>query len=156
MNINATLLGQMITFLLFVLFTKKYVWPPLTVALRTRQEKIAEGLAAAERGHKDLALAQEKAVVQIRTSKEDAAKIVEMARKQGVQILEQAKLDAVAQGNKVKLKVEADIEQMYAKAQERLRESAARMAILGAQKVLSQKCDEAANQELLDSLVKEL
>lgn len=156
MNINATLLGQMITFLLFVVFTKKFVWPFITQALRERQEKIAEGLAAAERGHKDLALAQDKATAQIRASKEDASKIVEEARKHASKIVDDAKQDALVEADKVKLKTEADIEQMVASAQEALRLSAAKMAIFGAEKVLSRKLDEAANQELLDALVKEI
>lgn len=156
MNINATLLGQMITFLLFVEFTRRFVWPFLQKALRERQEKIAEGLAAAERGHKDLALAQENATKQIRQTKEEAAKIIEEAKKHGAQIIENAKEEAVLEGDKVKAKVEADIEQMMFKAQDSLRQQAAKMALIGAQKVLAKNIDEAANQELLDSLVKEL
>lgn len=156
MEFNATLIGQMITFLLFVLFTKRFVWPYITQALRERQEKIAEGLAAAERGHRDLALAQEQAVKQIRESKAEGVKIVDDARKHAAKIIDDAKKDALAEGDKVKQKIEADIEQMYARAQETLRQSAARMAIFGAEKVLSRQLDEAANQELLDALVKEI
>ncbi len=156
MNINATLLGQMITFMLFILFTKKYVWPPLTQALRERQEKIADGLAAAERGHHDLALAKERAAQNLRTSKEEAAKIIEEAKKYASQIVENAKQEASVEGDKVKLRAQSDIDQMVANAQEGLRLSAAKMAIFGAGKVLSQKIDEAANQDLLDSLVREL
>jgi F-type H+-transporting ATPase subunit b len=155
-NINLTLLGQMITFLLFVMFTKHFVWPFLQQALRERQEKIADGLAAAERGHKDLALAQENATKQIRSTKEEAAKIIEEAKKHALQIIENAKEEAVLEGDKVKTKVEADIEQMMAKAQDGLRQKAAKMALLGAEKVLGKNIDEAANQDLLDSLVRGL
>ncbi len=156
MNINMTLLGQMITFLLFVLFTKKYVWPHLTDALAERQQKIADGLAAAERGHKDLEIAQSTAVEKIRMAKAEAMQIVDDAKKQATLVVENAKKEALEEGVKLREKTQADLEQMAVQAHEALRVKAAQMAILGAEKVLQSKIDQAANQELIESLVKEL
>ncbi|HET9844015.1 MAG TPA: F0F1 ATP synthase subunit B [Gammaproteobacteria bacterium] len=156
MNINATLLGQMITFLLFVLFTKRYVWPYLQNSLRERQEKIAEGLAAAERGHHDLVLAQEAAVKKIKEGKEEASRIIEEAKKQATHLIEIAKQNAITEADRLRGKAQVDIEHMVTQAQETLRRQAAKIAVLGAEKILARQIDEAANQELLEDLVREI
>lgn len=156
MNIGLTLFGQMITFLLFVLFTKKYVWPPLEKALAERQAKIAEGLAAAARGHHDLALAQSAATKQIREAKQTALHIVEEAQKQATALIEAAKERAHEEGSRLLKKSEHDVEQMVVQAKEGLRKQVSRIALLGAEKILSRHIDAAANQDLLDKLADEI
>src|SRR5690554_8146953 len=93
-----TLIGQMISFALFVWFCMKFVWPPVTQAMRERQAKIAEGLDAANRAERDLELAQEKATSQMRESKEQAAEIIENANERANQIIDEAKVAAKAEG----------------------------------------------------------
>ena len=89
MNLNATLLGESIAFIVFVWFTMKYVWPPLNGAIEERQNKIADGLAASERAEKDLELAQEKATEQLKEAKAQAAEIIEQAKKRATQIVDE-------------------------------------------------------------------
>lgn len=92
MNLNATILGQAIAFVLFVLFCMKYVWPPLMAAIEKRQKEIADGLASAERAHKDLDLAKASATDQLKKAKAEAQVIIEQANKRRSQILDEAKL----------------------------------------------------------------
>ena len=91
MNINLTLIGQMVAFVGFVVFCMKFVWPPIIAAMQERADKIADGLAAADRANHDLELAKEKAVERLREAKEEAAGIVESANKRGNQLVEEAK-----------------------------------------------------------------
>ena len=93
MNLNATILGQAIAFVLFVLFCMKYVWPPLMVAIEKRQKEIADGLASAERAHKDLDLAKASATDQLKKAKAEAQVIIEQANKRRSQILDEAKAE---------------------------------------------------------------
>lgn len=94
MNLNATILGQAIAFVLFVLFCMKYVWPPLMAAIEKRQKEIADGLASAERAHKDLDLAKASATDQLKKAKAEAQVIIEQANKRRAQILDEAKTEA--------------------------------------------------------------
>ena len=91
MNINLTLIGQMVAFVCFVVFCMKFVWPPIIAAMREREKKIADGLAAADRANHDLELAQEKAVERLKEAKNEAAGIVDSANKRANQIVEEAK-----------------------------------------------------------------
>ena len=90
-NINLTLIGQMIAFVCFVMFCMKYVWPPILAAMAEREKKIADGLAAADRASHDLELAQEKAVERLKEAKQEAAGIIDAANKRGIQLVEEAK-----------------------------------------------------------------
>ena len=100
MNFNATLIGQMITFGLLVLFTMKYVWPPIIQAMQDRQKRIADGLASAERGVHEQELAQAKAAQMLKEAKQQAADIVAQANKRANEIIEQSKLDARTEGSR--------------------------------------------------------
>ena len=102
MNINLTLIGQMIAFVCFVVFCMKYVWPPILAAMAEREEKIADGLAAADRASHDLELAQEKAVERLKEAKTEAAGIIDAANKRGSQMVEEAKGAAVVEADRVK------------------------------------------------------
>lgn len=152
MNINLTLIGQMIAFALFVIFCMKYVWPPIIAAMKERAEKIADGLEAADRASKDLELAQDRAVHQMREAKEEAATIIDAANKRASQIVEEAKDTAREEGERLKLAAQAEIEQEVNRAKEQLRGQVASLAIAGAEKVLQASIDESAHKELVEKL----
>ncbi len=156
MNINATILGQAIAFAFFVWFCMKFVWPPVTTALRERQKKIADGLDAAERAERDLELAKEKAAQELRHGKEQAASIIDQANKRANQIIEEAKEQAVTEGDRLKAAAQADIDQEVNRAKEALRAQVATLAVAGAEKILSKSVDKKAQAELVDKLAAEL
>ena len=156
MNINLTLFGQMIAFVAFVWFCMKFVWPPILAAMAEREQKIADGLAAADRASHDLELAKEKAVERLKEAKEEAAGIVDSANKRANQIVEEAKDAAVAEADRVKAAAQAEIEQETNRAREQLRSQVAALSLAGAEKVLGAAIDENAHRELVDKLASEL
>ncbi|MCB1678099.1 MAG: F0F1 ATP synthase subunit B [Halioglobus sp.] len=156
MNINLTLIGQMIAFVCFVVFCMKYVWPPIVAAMQERAEKIADGLAAADRASHDLELAQEKAVERLREAKEEAAGIIDAANKRGNQLVEEAKQAAVVEADRVKAAARAEIEQETNRAREQLRSEVAALTLAGAEKVLGAAIDQQAHAALIDQLAAEL
>ncbi len=156
MNINLTLIGQTISFALFVLFCMKFVWPALISVMEEREKKIADGLDAADRADKDLELAQKKATQQLREAKVDAAAIIEQANKRANQIVEEAKDQAVVEGDRLKASAQAQIEQEVNRAKEDLRGKVAALALAGAERVLGASIDETANSELVNQLAAEL
>lgn len=156
MNITATLIGQMLTFAIFVWFTMKFVWPPLSKALQDRQDKIADGLAAAERGRQELSLAQQRATQTIRESKDQAAEIIDHANLRAGQLIEEAKIKAREEAKYIGQQAQAEIDQKVNHAREALRKQVAAIAISGAEKILAHKIDEAANNEILEKLVGEI
>lgn len=156
MNINLTLIGQMLAFVCFVVFCMKYVWPPILAAMAEREKKIADGLAAADRASHDLELAREKAVERLREAKDEAAGIIESANKRGNQLIEEAKQAAVAEAERVKASARAEIEQETNRAREVLRGQVAALSLAGAEKVLGQVIDQNAHRELAEKLAAEL
>ncbi|MFC0142039.1 F0F1 ATP synthase subunit B [Erwinia mallotivora] len=156
MNINATILGQAIAFILFVAFCMKYVWPPLMAAVEKRQKEVAEGLASAERAKKDLDLAQANVTDQLNKAKEEAQVIIEQANKRRSQILDEAKTEAEQERNKIVTQAQAEIEAERKRAREELRSRVAMLAIAGAEKIIERSVDEAANSDIVDKLVAEL
>ncbi|KMJ45927.1 F0F1 ATP synthase subunit B [Xenorhabdus khoisanae] len=156
MNINATILGQAIAFVLFVLFCMKYVWPPIMAAIEKRQKEIADGLASAERAKKNLDLAQANASDQLKKAKADAQVIIEQANKQKAQIIDDAKVEAELERNKIVAQAHAEIEAERKRAREELRKQVAMLAIAGAEKIIERSVDEAANSDIVDKLVAEL
>ena len=156
MNINLTLIGQMVAFVCFVAFCMKFVWPPIIAAMAERAEKIADGLAAADRASHDLELAQEKAVERLKEAKHEAAGIVDSANKRAGQIVEEAKDAAVVESDRVKLSAQAEIEQEMNRAREELRGQVAALALSGAEKVLGSAIDQQAHAQLVDQLASEL
>jgi F-type H+-transporting ATPase subunit b len=155
-NINLTLIGQMVAFVCFVMFCMKYVWPPIIAAMQERADKIADGLAAADRASHDLELAQEKAVERLKEAKHEAAAIVDSANKRAGQIVEEAKEAAVVESDRVKHSAQAEIEQEMNRAREALRGQVATLALSGAEKVLGSAIDQTAHAELVDKLAAEL
>ncbi len=156
MNINVTLVVQMLVFAAFVWFTMKFVWPPLVKALEARQEKIADGLAAAERGRRELELAQHRAKDEMKQAKLLSADIVEKANRRAVQIVDEAKDDARQEGLKLAKIAEEQIAQEVNRAKDGLRHQVAALAVAGAEKILMREIDEQANRALLDNLIKEI
>ncbi len=156
MNINLTLIGQMITFALFVIFCMKYIWPPIVAAMQERAVKIADGLEAADRAGRDLELAQERATKRLHEAKEEASVIIEAANKRGSQIVEEAKDQAREEGNRLKTAAQAEIEQEVNRAKEQLRGQVGSLAIAGAEKVLEASIDENAHKALVEKLAASL
>lgn len=156
MNINATMLGQMIAFAFFVWFCMKYVWPPLTTALAERQKRIADGLEAADKAGKDLEQAQEKVSEQMKEAKTQAAGIIDQANKRATQIVEEAKNQGREEGQRMITGAQAEIEQEVNRAKEQLREQVASIAIAGAEKILEASIDEAAHAKLTEKLAESL
>ena len=156
MNINLTLIGQMIAFVCFVAFCMKYVWPPILAAMQEREQKIADGLAAADRASHDLELAKEKAVERLKEAKEEAAGIIDAANKRAGQLVDEAKDAAVAEADRVKASAQAEIEQETNRAREQLRGQVAALSLAGAEKVLGAAIDQEAHNELVEKLASEL
>ena len=156
MNINLTLIGQMVAFVCFVVFCMKYVWPPLLAAMQEREKKIADGLAAADRANHDLELAKEKAVERLREAKTEAAGIIDSANKRANQNVEEAKAAATVEADRVKASAQAEIEQETNRAREQLRAQVATLSLAGAEKVLGKTIDRNAHTELVDQLAAEL
>jgi F-type H+-transporting ATPase subunit b len=156
LNLNATLLGQMITFAIFVWFTMKYVWPPITQALEERQKKIADGLAAAERGTHELELAQHKATEYLRDAKINAADIIEQANKRAAQIVEAAKHQGRDEGQRLVTLAQAEIAREVESAKQVLLQQVASLAVQGAERILTKNINAAANQDLIDQLIEQI
>ncbi|MGD8643775.1 MAG: F0F1 ATP synthase subunit B [Chromatiales bacterium] len=156
MEINITLLGQMITFGLLVWFTMKKVWPPLLNAMQERQKRIADGLAAAERGKKEQELAESKIQDQLREAKQQAADIIAQAQKRGNEIVEEAKEAARSEGDRIKAAAGAEIEQEVNRAKEKLRAQVATIAVEGAERILKKEIDPKAHSQVLDDLVAQI
>lgn len=156
MNINLTLIGQTITFIVFVWFCMKFVWPPIMAALTERKQKIADGLAAAEKGKHDEELAKQRAAEVLKEAKVKAQEIIAQAEKRASEIVEGAKDTARAEGQRLVAAANAEIEQEVNRAREQLRGQVVSLAVAGAGKVLKREIDEKANEDLLKDLVAQL
>ncbi|SEM84272.1 F0F1 ATP synthase subunit B [Halomonas caseinilytica] len=156
MNINMTLIGQMIAFAIFVWFCIKYVWPPINNALHERQKKIADGLDAASRAARDLELAEQQAEETLRESKEQAAEILENAHKRSNQMIDEAREQARQEGERMIANAKTEIDQEVNRAKEELRGQVSRLAIVGAERILESSIDEKQHAKLVDKLAEEL
>ncbi|MDA8129610.1 MAG: F0F1 ATP synthase subunit B [Betaproteobacteria bacterium] len=156
MNFNATLIGQSITFIFFVWFCMKFVWPPIMNALDTRKKQIADGLAAADRGKHELELAARKAGDNMRDAKAQAAEVLAQAEKRAAQIIEEAKQAAKEEGDRQLAAAQANIEQEANRARESLREQVAALAVAGAEKILRREVNAQTHADLLSQLKAEL
>lgn len=156
MDINLTLVVQILVFIAFVWFTMKFVWPPLVKALEERQDKIAEGLAASERGKRELELAQHRIKDEMRHAKIQAAEIIEKANKRATQMIDEAKEQARVEAQNLSKIAQEHIVQEVNRAKETLRLEVANLALAGAEKILAREIDEKANHALLDRLIEEI
>lgn len=156
MDINITLIGQMITFAVFVWFTMKYVWPPLTKVMEERRSTIAEGLAAAQRGHDELELAQHQSKQQLIEAKAQAASIVEKANHRANSIIEESKSKARVEGERLLTIAQGEVAQEYNTARETLMQEVSKIAVSGAEKILKKEIDTDHNDWLIGELTKEI
>jgi F-type H+-transporting ATPase subunit b len=156
MNFNATLIGQSITFVIFVWFCMKYIWPPLMAALEERNARISEGLAAAQRGQQDLEDAQAKVSESLKDAKAQAQEIINQAQKRANEIVDEAKDGARDEAEKIKTAASADIEQQVTAAREQLRKEVSVIALAGAEQILKREVDAKAHAEVLDELVAQI
>lgn len=156
MDINATLIAQAISFAILIGFTVKFVWPMITDAIDTRNQKIADGLAAGERGKQDLELAQKRSADVLREAKHQAQEIIAQAEHRCVQMIEEAKQQAKAEGERQLAAAKAEIEQEVARARDALREQVALLAVAGAEKILRREIDAKAHADLLNAAKQQL
>ena len=156
MNINLTLIGQSITFALFVWFCYAFIWPPLVNALEKRKKQIADGLAAAERGQHEQELAAKKAAEQLKEAKGQAADIIAHAQKRATEIVDEAKDDARTEAERIMAGADAEIKQEVNRAREHLRKEVVVLAITGAEKVLKREIDNEAHASTLKELAEQL
>ena len=156
MNINMTLIGQSITFAIFVWFCMKFIWPPIVSALEARKKQIADGLAAADRGKHELELAAKRASETMHDAKMKAADIIAQAEKRAVQIVEEAKGAAKEEGDRMIASAKAEIGQESHRAREALRGEVAALVVAGAGKVLRREVDAKAHADLLEAIKNEL
>mgnify|MGYP001200955907 CR=1 FL=1 len=156
MNFNLTLIGQMISFAVFVWFTMTYVWTPIVKALDARKAKIAEGLAAAERGQHEQELGRKRALETLQQAKGQAAEVIGQAQRRATEIIEQAKLDARAEGERMLAAARAELEQETNRAREALRGKVGELAMAAAQKILEKEVNAAAHKSIVDSFAKQI
>ncbi|MEW8497314.1 MAG: F0F1 ATP synthase subunit B [Candidatus Thiodiazotropha taylori] len=156
MNINLTLIGQQLSFAVFVWFTMKYVWTPIMGALETRKKEIADGLAAAERGQHEQELAKERAKDVLHEAKAQAAEIVAQAQKRAAEIVDESKDTARVEGDRILTAAQSEIEQEANRAREQLREKVGMLAVAGAEKILKKEISADAHQDIVTALAKEI
>lgn len=156
MSINATLLGQIITFAFLVWFTMRFVWPPIIHAMRERQARISEGLAAAERSGQQLEKAQEEVESMLREARHKAQEILAQANKRSLDVVEQAKIEAKVEGERIITAARSEIEQEVNQAREQLRRELASLAIAGASRIIKRELDDSAQRALVDDLIAQL
>lgn len=156
MNLNATLFAQFVVFFILALFTMKFIWPPLIKALDERAKKIADGLAAADRGKADLAAAEKRASAELATARDEGQKRIGDAEKRGQAIVEEAKKTAAEEAARIIANAKAEAEQQMTKAREALRGDVATLAVKGAEQILKREVNSAAHADLLNQLKTEL
>ncbi len=153
MDINATIIGQFLTFAVLIWFTMKFVWPPITKAMHDREKKIAAGLEAAERSKRELESAEHKALSIIRDAKQQATQIIEQANLHSAQLVEEAKGHAKVEGQRIVELAQGDISREISQAKETLKSQVASLAVIGAEKIIQTKIDASIHHELLNELV---
>ncbi|KQV50295.1 ATP synthase subunit B [Pelomonas sp. Root1217] len=156
MFINASLIVQMIVFLILVGFTMKYVWPPIIKALDERAAKIAAGLSAADKAKAELAGAEAQIAKELAQTKAESGKLISDAEKRAAAIVDAAKGRAEEEGAKILAAAKADAEQQVSRAREALREQVAALAVKGAEQILQKEVNAGVHAELLARLKTEL
>ncbi len=156
MNLNATLIAQFVVFFILAGFTMKFVWPPLIKALDERAKKIADGLAAADRGKADLAAAEKRIQGELATARDEGQKRIGDAEKRAQLIIEEAKKTAADEAARIIAAARADAQQQVNQAREELRGQVATLAVKGAEQILKREVNAAAHADLLNQLKTEL
>ncbi|MFK5985154.1 MAG: F0F1 ATP synthase subunit B [Pseudomonadota bacterium] len=153
MSITATLFGQIITFAILVWFINKTLWGPMTAMLESRKEKIADGLAAAERGQKEHELAEKDAIKHIKEGKEQAAQIIALAQKRSLEIIDDAKVDAQLEGQRIIKAAEAELAQEAERVKEALRGKVVDITIAAASKIINKEINAKTHGDILKDVV---
>lgn len=156
MNITATLIAEGITFFFFIWITMKFVWPPIMKAMQERQQRISDGLAAAERGARDLELAKEEVAKLLKDAREQATDVLNQANKRSAEMIDEAKQQARDEGERLVSAARAQIEQEVSQAREELRKQVAELAVVGAGRILAKEIDAKAHADLLDKVANDL
>ncbi len=156
MNINFTIVGQAVSFAIFVWFCMKFVWPPVMAALEQRQKLIADGLNAADKAKQDLEVAHAQVAQELQAAKQKSAELIEQANRRASQVADEVKAQAAAEADRILTQARADIEQEIAGARDGLRQQVASLAIAGAEKILQAEIDSAKHAAMLDNLATEL
>jgi len=155
-NLNATLFAQFVVFFVLAVFTMKFVWPPLMKALDERAEKIANGLAAAEKGKAEMAAAEKRVQAELAGAKDEGLKRIGDAEKRAALIVEEAKKTASDEAARIIAAAKAEAEQQVTRAREELRGQVATLAVAGAEQILKREVNAAAHADLLNQLKTEL
>jgi F-type H+-transporting ATPase subunit b len=156
MNLNATFIAQLMVFLILAWFTMRYVWPPLVKALDERTKKIADGLAAAERGKQDLAQAEKRAAAELDRAKQQAAEIIAQGEKRAAAIVDEAKGTAKTEADRIVAGAKAELEQEVQRAKTELRNQVAVLAVAGAEKILRREVNQKVHADILGDLKAQL
>ena len=156
MSINGTLIAAMIVFALLVLFTMKFVWPPMATALDERAAKIADGLAAADKAKSELSNANKRVEEELAKSRTETTVRLADAERRGQAIVEEAKAKATEEGNKIIAAAKVEADQQTVKARETLREQVAALAVKGAEQILRKEVNAGVHADLLGRLKAEL
>lgn len=156
MNINLTLIIQLVSFLIFIWFCRKNVWPPIVAAMAEREKKISDSLNAAETARAELADTQQQVEAELKQAKEQAATVIEQANSRARQMVEEAKETAATEGSRVKEAAQAEIDLEISRAKESLRQEVSRLALAGAEQILQKEIDESKHRDLLDKLAANL
>jgi len=153
LNINLTLIGQAISFAIFVWFCMKYVWPPITSALEQRKKTIADGLSAAELGQQSLEKAKADVEAKLAEAKSEAKNIISMAEKRQGDILDEASVKASEETSKRLKLAEQEVEQLSLKLKESLKKDVSRLVVEGAEMILKKEIDKSAHDKAIKDLV---
>ena len=156
MDPNISLIGQMVTFLIFVGVVMKFIWPPLMEAVEERRKKIADGLAAAERGQQDLAKAESRVEELITDARGQAAEILDQARARANEIIAEGKAAGQRERDRQLLAARAEIEQETNSAREELRNQVSAVALAGAEKILKREIDATSHEALLADMAQQI
>jgi len=156
MDINATIIGQFITFAILVWFTMKYVWPPIIKTMHDREKKISAGLEAAERSKRELEVAEHQAMSIIREAKQQATQIIEQANLHSAQLIEEAKHQGKLENQRIVEMAQHEINREVTQAKEALKNQLATLAIAGAEKIIHRHLDASTHNDLLNELAAEI
>jgi len=156
MNLNITLIFEMVVFALFVLVTMKFIWPPIMKVLEERRKKIADGLEAAEQGKRELSLAGQKSTELLTNAKQKATQIIDGSNERAGKIIDNAKVQGVAENKRIVENAQVEVSHQVRKARESLCKELADMVVVGATKIIKKDIDKSVHNKMLNELINEL
>jgi F-type H+-transporting ATPase subunit b len=156
MDFNLTLIGQTIAMIFFVWFCMRFIWPPVMNAIEQRRKEIADGIAAGEKGQKELADARQNAEAVLQEARQKATQVADIAHRRSNEVIAEAKQVAISEGERLIAAARTELSTSQTKARDSLRREVAALAVTGAAKVLGREVDAKAHAQLLDELAAEL